>query len=204
MSLIDLLGASPPFFIGTCLVFGLLVGSFLNVVIYRVPGHAGASVARAMRELAATTRRAPRPAGTGSAALQPRRAPLGLPGVQSAHYRDAKHPGAELSVSARPLRGLRRPYQRPLSGDRSPHRRALRGGRLEIRLRLARGGGARAHLVPDRAHLHRRGSPAPARQPHPAPAVDRPAAEPLGAPREPARPSPWTRAPASSERLPVT
>jgi leader peptidase (prepilin peptidase)/N-methyltransferase len=37
MSVIDLLGASPPFFIGTCLVFGLLVGSFLNVVIYRVP-----------------------------------------------------------------------------------------------------------------------------------------------------------------------
>ncbi len=37
MSLIDLLGASPPFFIGTCLVFGLLIGSFLNVVIYRVP-----------------------------------------------------------------------------------------------------------------------------------------------------------------------
>src|SRR3984957_8338435 len=37
MSLIDLLGASPPFFIGTCLMFGLLIGSFLNVVIYRVP-----------------------------------------------------------------------------------------------------------------------------------------------------------------------
>ena len=37
MSLIDVLGASPPFFIGTCLVFGLLIGSFLNVVIYRVP-----------------------------------------------------------------------------------------------------------------------------------------------------------------------
>jgi leader peptidase (prepilin peptidase)/N-methyltransferase len=37
MSLIDLLGASPTFFIGTCLVFGLLIGSFLNVVIYRVP-----------------------------------------------------------------------------------------------------------------------------------------------------------------------
>ena len=37
MSLIDFLGASPPFFIGTCLVFGLLIGSFLNVVIYRVP-----------------------------------------------------------------------------------------------------------------------------------------------------------------------
>jgi leader peptidase (prepilin peptidase)/N-methyltransferase len=37
MSLIDLLSASPAFFIGTCLVFGLLIGSFLNVVIYRVP-----------------------------------------------------------------------------------------------------------------------------------------------------------------------
>ncbi len=37
MSLIDLLASSPAFFIGTCLVFGLLVGSFLNVVIYRVP-----------------------------------------------------------------------------------------------------------------------------------------------------------------------
>ncbi len=37
MTLIDLLGASPAFFIGTALVFGLLIGSFLNVVIYRVP-----------------------------------------------------------------------------------------------------------------------------------------------------------------------
>ena len=37
MELIELLGDSPAFFIGTCLVFGLLVGSFLNVVIYRLP-----------------------------------------------------------------------------------------------------------------------------------------------------------------------
>jgi leader peptidase (prepilin peptidase)/N-methyltransferase len=37
MSVLDLLSSSPPFFIGTCLVLGLLVGSFLNVVIYRVP-----------------------------------------------------------------------------------------------------------------------------------------------------------------------
>jgi leader peptidase (prepilin peptidase)/N-methyltransferase len=35
--LIALLSSSPPWFIGTCTVFGLLVGSFLNVVIYRVP-----------------------------------------------------------------------------------------------------------------------------------------------------------------------
>src|ERR1700742_4625543 len=35
--LIALLSSSPAWFIGTCVVFGLLVGSFLNVVIYRIP-----------------------------------------------------------------------------------------------------------------------------------------------------------------------
>ena len=37
MSAIELLATSPALFIGTCLVLGLLVGSFLNVVIYRLP-----------------------------------------------------------------------------------------------------------------------------------------------------------------------
>jgi leader peptidase (prepilin peptidase)/N-methyltransferase len=37
MDLIDTLAAYPAFFIGTCAVFGLLVGSFLNVVIHRLP-----------------------------------------------------------------------------------------------------------------------------------------------------------------------
>ena len=37
MELIGVLGDSPAFFIATCLIFGLLVGSFLNVVIYRLP-----------------------------------------------------------------------------------------------------------------------------------------------------------------------
>lgn len=37
MSVIALLAASPALFIGTCLVLGLAVGSFLNVVIYRLP-----------------------------------------------------------------------------------------------------------------------------------------------------------------------
>src|SRR5215472_5999836 len=34
---IELLASSAPFYIGTCLVLGLAVGSFLNVVIYRLP-----------------------------------------------------------------------------------------------------------------------------------------------------------------------
>src|SRR5581483_3952576 len=37
MELIGLLSDPPALFIGTCLVFGALVGSFLNVVIYRLP-----------------------------------------------------------------------------------------------------------------------------------------------------------------------
>jgi leader peptidase (prepilin peptidase)/N-methyltransferase len=37
MTLIEILSTSTPVLVGTCLVLGLLVGSFLNVVIYRVP-----------------------------------------------------------------------------------------------------------------------------------------------------------------------
>jgi leader peptidase (prepilin peptidase)/N-methyltransferase len=34
---LELLSSSAPLFIGCCAVLGLLVGSFLNVVIYRLP-----------------------------------------------------------------------------------------------------------------------------------------------------------------------
>lgn len=37
MLVIDILATSPAFLIATCLVLGLIVGSFLNVVIFRVP-----------------------------------------------------------------------------------------------------------------------------------------------------------------------
>jgi len=37
MNLLDLLESSPTLFIGTCTILGLLVGSFLNVVIHRLP-----------------------------------------------------------------------------------------------------------------------------------------------------------------------
>ena len=37
MTLIELLASSPRVFIASCLVLGLVVGSFLNVVIYRMP-----------------------------------------------------------------------------------------------------------------------------------------------------------------------
>ena len=37
MALTDALSSSPPFLIASCLVLGLIVGSFLNVVIHRLP-----------------------------------------------------------------------------------------------------------------------------------------------------------------------
>jgi leader peptidase (prepilin peptidase) / N-methyltransferase len=37
MSVIELLASTPGLYIGTCLVLGLAIGSFLNVVIYRLP-----------------------------------------------------------------------------------------------------------------------------------------------------------------------
>ena len=37
MSVTDLLASSPALFVGACLVLGLIVGSFLNVVIHRLP-----------------------------------------------------------------------------------------------------------------------------------------------------------------------
>jgi leader peptidase (prepilin peptidase)/N-methyltransferase len=37
MTILDFLANNPIFFIGICTIVGLLVGSFLNVVIYRLP-----------------------------------------------------------------------------------------------------------------------------------------------------------------------
>src|SRR5580692_9562323 len=53
--LIALLSSSPAWFIGTCAVFGLLVGSFLNVVIYRVPVMLERQWREQCMELAATS-----------------------------------------------------------------------------------------------------------------------------------------------------
>ena len=36
-NLMDVLSASPTLLVGLCVFLGLLVGSFLNVVIYRLP-----------------------------------------------------------------------------------------------------------------------------------------------------------------------
>ena len=47
--LLEPLADIPALFIGFTVVLGLLIGSFLNVVIYRVPDHDGPGAARRMR-----------------------------------------------------------------------------------------------------------------------------------------------------------
>src|SRR3569833_1417862 len=67
MTLIELLSSSPAWFIGTCLAFGLLIGSFLNVVIYRVPIILERQWREQCQELAASDPAGPVGAGTTQA-----------------------------------------------------------------------------------------------------------------------------------------
>jgi len=75
MSAIELLAASPALLIGVCLVLGLLVGSFLNVVIYRLP----VMLDRQWREQCAEmSSSAPALAATGTEAPASRPEPFNL------------------------------------------------------------------------------------------------------------------------------
>ena len=63
MSVIELLASSPAVFVGTCLVLGLAVGSFLNVVIYRLPVMLDRAWREQCRELSGDSTAATLPAG---------------------------------------------------------------------------------------------------------------------------------------------
>ncbi len=75
MDVIRVLAESPALFIGTCLVFGLLVGSFLNVVIYRLP----VMLEREWRAECAELGAAGTTAAAGTAAPEPERFNLVVP-----------------------------------------------------------------------------------------------------------------------------
>ncbi len=124
MVLLDALSASPAFFISAVLVLGLLVGSFLNVVIYRVPVMLERDWRAQCAELAQGGRGAGR-CGRHRAAVQSDRAALELPEVPGADHGIAEYPRHQLPGAARPLRALQCAHQRPLSADRSTHRSAL-------------------------------------------------------------------------------
>src|SRR5260370_14455899 len=63
MSVIGLVASSPAVLVGTCLVLGLAVGSFLNVVIYRLPLMLDRAWREQCRELSGEAAAATLPAG---------------------------------------------------------------------------------------------------------------------------------------------
>src|SRR5438105_7485333 len=63
MSVIELFASSPAVFVGTCLVLGLVVGSFLNVVIYRLPVMLDRAWREQCRDLSGEAAAATLPAG---------------------------------------------------------------------------------------------------------------------------------------------
>src|SRR6267378_2635231 len=63
MPVIELLASSPAVFTGTCMVLGLAVGSFLNVVIYRLPVMLDRAWREQCRELSGEAAAATLPAG---------------------------------------------------------------------------------------------------------------------------------------------
>ena len=101
-----LLVGSPALFAGCVFVIGLVVGSFLNVVIYRLPimlereWHAQAADLLPVSDHAATVAAAP------AERLQPQRSSLRLPVMQGADQALAEHPGVELAGAQGALRQL--------------------------------------------------------------------------------------------------
>ena len=76
MSALELLAASPALLIGVCLVLGLLVGSFLNVVIYRVPVMLDRQWREQCAEMASSV---PPPASEGALVAAGTEVPAGRP-----------------------------------------------------------------------------------------------------------------------------
>ena len=72
MSVIELLASSPAVFVGTCLVLGLAVGSFLNVVIYRLPVMLDRAWREQCRELSGEAAAATLPGGAPDARVRRR------------------------------------------------------------------------------------------------------------------------------------
>ena len=129
-----LYAASSLLFAGSVFVLGLVVGSFLNVVIYRLPimlereWRAQAIELLPSADSAATTITS----DTGRA-LQLEHPALRLPGVQGTDQGLAEHPGDQLARAARPLRRLPGAHFRALSAGRARDRPAVRRGGLALR-----------------------------------------------------------------------
>ncbi len=166
---------NPALFAGSVFVLGLVIGSFLNVVIYRLPimlEREWRAQAAELTAPSAAARRRHRPRQPARP-LHPEHPPLRLPGLQGADHGLAEHPGDQLAAAcAAAARPARRRSPSAIRWWNSPPaccRRGWPGISASARRRPAPAG----HLDTDRAHRHRYRSPVAARQHYPAADVGR-------------------------------
>ena len=147
-------------------VLGLLVGSFLNVVIHRLPRMLErgwqAQCAELRGEASPRRRR-----------VQPRRSALGVPRMRPSHRGAREHPGRVLACAARQVLGLRHAHFRALPDRRVDRGRARRPRDRALRTDLAGPRGLRIAVDAARADVHRSRYAAVARRPHAAAALGR-------------------------------
>ena len=121
-------------------MLGLIVGSFLNVVIYRLP----IMLEREWRSQAAELLSSGRSEHRSTNRARPPRAfhlkqpPLRLPPLQGANQGLAEHPGDQLAVAARACASCKADL-RPLPAGGTGDRHSVRLGGLAFRIWRARG-----------------------------------------------------------------
>ena len=161
MTMFDLLATTPALFIAIVFVASLLVGSFLNVVIHRLPIMLDREWRAQARETLETDGRIRGSRGP----LQPGRAALCLPAVRRVDQGAPEHPRPQLPAARRTVRKLpcaRSPRAIPIVelATGAP----VRGRRVALRMALADARCAAPHLGADRAHRDRLRPPDPARR----------------------------------------
>ncbi len=119
MSFFSLLQSSPAVLVTTAVLAGLLVGSFLNVVIHRLPKMMERQWRAECAELTGTAAPARRALQSGGAAL-------GMPEVRARDHRAREHPDRKLYRPRRKVLGMQGTDLPALSGRRGAFRRALR------------------------------------------------------------------------------
>ena len=217
MELFEILADTPWLLTGSVFVLSLLVGSFLNVVIYRLPimldrqWRAQAEEMLRPESVAAALQPPAQPADSRSACPAPPPAPYNLvtPRSTCPHCNAPIKAHQNIPVLSYLLLGGKCANCKGKISARYPivelvTARPLRGGRLALRLALADGRGADLHVGARGAHGDRPRSPGPARRHHAPAALARACCSASRGIRASRRRFPWTRDRRSSALPPAT
>ena len=148
---LDMLLNSPYLLTALACLIGLLVGSFLNVVIYRIPVMMQRNWRKECTEYLQLDSAETETPGT----LQPGFSAVPLPALQYAHQAVSKYSGHQLPFFERPMCNLQQSYFYTLSDDRSLHCTRFRHSGLAFWLHATNCFCPDADLVLDCAELYR-------------------------------------------------